>query len=107
MHSATWRTPSSRARGWPRSASSRSAPSARYQEAVKISTQRYKAGKASYFEVLQAQQLLFPAEVTLAEARRDEFIAAVVQLYKALGGGWNVMDPGGDRRHAEGKPPLE
>ncbi len=59
-----------------------------YEEAVKLSTQRYKAGKASYFEVLQAQQLLFPAEVTLAQTRRDEFIS-VVQLYKALGGGWN------------------
>ena len=59
-----------------------------YEEAVKLSTQRYTAGKASYFEVLQAQQLLFPAEVTLAQTRRDEFIS-VVQLYKALGGGWN------------------
>jgi multidrug efflux system outer membrane protein len=61
---------------------------AAYGEAVKLSTQRYKAGRASYFEVLQAQQLLFPAEVSLAQARRDEFIASV-QLYKALGGGWN------------------
>jgi outer membrane protein, multidrug efflux system len=59
-----------------------------YEEAVKLSTQRYTAGKASYFEVLQAQQLLFPAEVTLAQTRRDEFIS-VVLLYKALGGGWN------------------
>jgi multidrug efflux system outer membrane protein len=59
-----------------------------YEEAVKLSTERYKAGKASYFEVLQAQQLLFPAEVTLAQTRRDEF-TSVVLLYKALGGGWN------------------
>jgi multidrug efflux system outer membrane protein len=59
-----------------------------YEEAVKLSTQHYTAGKASYFEVLQAQQLLFPAEVTLAQTRRDEFIS-VVQLYKALGGGWD------------------
>jgi multidrug efflux system outer membrane protein len=61
---------------------------ASYEEAVKLATQRYTAGRASYFEVLQAQQLLFPAQVVLAQARRDEFIA-VVQLYKALGGGWN------------------
>jgi multidrug efflux system outer membrane protein len=61
---------------------------AAYEEAVKLATQRYTAGRASYFEVLQAQQLLFPAEVVLAQARRDDFIA-VVQLYKALGGGWN------------------
>jgi multidrug efflux system outer membrane protein len=59
-----------------------------YEEAVRLATKRYAAGRASYFEVLQAQQLLFPAEVSLAQARRDAFIASV-QLYKALGGGWN------------------
>jgi len=32
--------------------------------------------------------LLFPAETALATTRRDE-LGAVVQLYKALGGGWN------------------
>jgi multidrug efflux system outer membrane protein len=62
-----------------------------YEAAVKISTQRYSAGKASYYEVLQAQQLLFPAEVSLAQTRRDQFVA-IVQLYKALGGGWNLKD---------------
>ena len=70
---------------------SRSARSRAYGEAVKISTQRYAAGKASYFEVLQSQQLLFPAEAALAQTRRDQFIA-VVQLYKALGGGWSLKD---------------
>lgn len=59
-----------------------------YLEAVKLSTQRYSLGKASYFEVLQAQQLLFPAEVALAQTRRDE-LDSVVQLYRALGGGWD------------------
>jgi len=62
-----------------------------YEDAVKISTQRYSAGKASYYEVLEAQQLLFPAEVSLAQTRRDQFIA-IVQLYRALGGGWNLKD---------------
>jgi multidrug efflux system outer membrane protein len=64
-----------------------------YNEAVRLSTQRYKAGKASYFEVLQAQQLLFPAEVSLAQTRSAQ-LAAVVQLYMALGGGWNIHDAG-------------
>jgi outer membrane protein, multidrug efflux system len=64
-----------------------------YREAVKLSTQRYTAGKASYFEVLQAQQLLFPSEVSLAQTRSAQ-LAAVVQLYMALGGGWNIRDPG-------------
>ena len=58
---------------------------------MELSTQRYKAGKASYFEVLQAQQLLFPAEVALARTRADQF-TAIVQLYKALGGGWSLSD---------------
>jgi multidrug efflux system outer membrane protein len=63
-----------------------------YKEAVKLSSQRYTAGRASYFEVLEAQQQLFPAEVSLAQTRRDEF-TAVVRLYMALGGGWKVRDP--------------
>jgi multidrug efflux system outer membrane protein len=63
-----------------------------FQEAVKVATQRYKAGQAGYFELLQAQEQLYPAESALAETRRDELIS-VVQLYKALGGGWNLKDP--------------
>ena len=59
-----------------------------YTDAVNLSTERYKAGQASYYEVLQAKQLLFPAEVTLAQTQRDELVS-VIQLYKALGGGWN------------------
>jgi multidrug efflux system outer membrane protein len=57
------------------------------ERAVKTSTSRYLAGKASYYEVLEAQQQLFPAELALARTRRDEQLA-VVALYKALGGGW-------------------
>jgi multidrug efflux system outer membrane protein len=63
-----------------------------YEDAVKVSKQRYASGNANYFEVLQAQQQLFPAEASLAQTRRDELIA-VVQLYKALGGGWKLPDP--------------
>ena len=62
------------------------------REAVELATTRYKEGKASYYEVLEAQQQLFPAENTLSRievARR----LAVVQLYKALGGGWENMNP--------------
>jgi len=38
--------------------------------------------------VIEAQQQLFPAELTLAQVQRDQLIA-VVELYKALGGGWS------------------
>jgi multidrug efflux system outer membrane protein len=63
-----------------------------YQEAASVADQRYRAGKIGYFELLQTQQLLFPSESVLAQTRRDELIS-VVQLYKALGGGWNLKDP--------------
>jgi multidrug efflux system outer membrane protein len=57
------------------------------ETAVTVSTERYRAGKASYYEVLEAQQQLFPSELNLARTRRDQLLA-VVALYKALGGGW-------------------
>ncbi len=63
-----------------------------YQEAVTLSTERYSAGKASYYEVIEAQLKLFPAQAALAQTTRDQF-TSVVQLYKALGGGWNLKDP--------------
>jgi len=50
---------------------------------------RYTGGRASYYEVLEAQQQLFPAEDALAQTQRDQLVA-VVNLYKALGGGWNL-----------------
>jgi multidrug efflux system outer membrane protein len=58
-----------------------------YEESFSTSTKRYMAGKASYNDVLDAQQPLFTAQSALAQTRRDQLLA-VVQLYKALGGGW-------------------
>lgn len=63
-----------------------------YQESVKVSFQRYVAGKASYFEVLDAQLQLYPAENALAITELNRR-TVIVQLYKALGGGWNLKDP--------------
>jgi multidrug efflux system outer membrane protein len=60
-----------------------------YREAVRLANLRYGSGLSAYFEVLDAQQQLFPAEVGLAQTRRDQLIA-VVSLYKALGGGWQA-----------------
>jgi multidrug efflux system outer membrane protein len=65
---------------------------AAYQDAVRLSSQRYLAGLASYLDVLQAEQQLFPAENALARARFER-LANFVQLYKALGGGWSLDDP--------------
>lgn len=57
------------------------------QETVRISTLRYKGGTTTYLEVLDGQRSLYGAELTLASARGDEY-RGLVQLYKALGGGW-------------------
>jgi multidrug efflux system outer membrane protein len=56
-----------------------------------VANRRYLGGLASYYEVLEAQQLLFPAQDLLARVRRDRFVA-LVSLYKALGGGWNLTE---------------
>ena len=60
-----------------------------YKIAVKISMERYRMGSADYYEVLQEQQLLFPAENTLVQFQLNQLVA-VVQLYLALGGGWQL-----------------
>jgi multidrug efflux system outer membrane protein len=57
------------------------------QESVRISTLRYKGGTTTYLEVLDGQRSLYGAELSLASARGDEF-RSLVQLYRALGGGW-------------------
>lgn len=62
-----------------------------YQTAVEVATDRYLAGRAGYFEVLQEQQLLFPTENTLVETELNQLLA-YVQLYRALGGGWQKSE---------------
>ena len=57
------------------------------ESSVQIATERYLNGKSSYFEVLQAQQDLYPTQRAQVQTQVNELIA-VVQLYKALGGGW-------------------
>ncbi|HEV8491152.1 MAG TPA: efflux transporter outer membrane subunit [Candidatus Angelobacter sp.] len=54
---------------------------------VDLATQRYVGGRSSYYEVLQAQQELYPTQRAQVQAQVGELIA-VIQLYKALGGGW-------------------
>ena len=61
------------------------------RDAVNLSLLRYNTGLANYFEVLEAQQQLYPAQDALAQTQRDQLIA-VVNLYKALGGGWKLAD---------------
>ena len=57
------------------------------QESVRLSTMRYKGGTTTYLEVLDGQRSLYTEELTLAGARGSEY-QSLVQLYRALGGGW-------------------
>ena len=61
-------------------------------EAVDHAMDRYRQGLANYFEVLEAQQQLYPAQNTLAQIRQNRLLA-YAQLYRALGGGWVLTDP--------------
>jgi len=60
-------------------------------ESVELATQRYLNGKSSYYEVLQAQQELYPTQRAQVQTQVGE-LNAVVQLYKALGGCWQEPD---------------
>lgn len=57
------------------------------RETQRLSTLRYTGGLDSYLQVLDAQRNLFQGELTLAQLNREELLS-VVQLYRALGGGW-------------------
>ena len=58
------------------------------RRAFSLAQQRYESGVASYLEVLDAQRQLFDAELALVQVQR-QYLAAAVQLYKALGGTWS------------------
>ena len=62
------------------------------EKSVQISNDRYLYGLSSYLEILDAQQRLYPAQYAQAQIRLGRLVA-YVQLYKALGGGWNLESP--------------
>jgi len=57
------------------------------QEASKLSDVRYRGGAASYLEVLDSNTRQYRAELELAQAQLRELLD-YVQIYHALGGGW-------------------
>ena len=57
------------------------------RSALHLADLRYKGGLANYLDVLIAQRSLFDAELSLTATRRLHLVS-IVQLYKALGGGW-------------------
>jgi multidrug efflux system outer membrane protein len=56
---------------------------------LRLANLRYEGGVDLYLSVLDAERELFNAQLDLARSRLDE-ISTVVQLYKALGGGWQA-----------------
>jgi multidrug efflux system outer membrane protein len=57
------------------------------RETNRLSTVRYKGGLDSYLQVLDAERNLFREELVLAQVRRAQ-LTSIVELYRALGGGW-------------------
>jgi outer membrane protein, multidrug efflux system len=62
------------------------------RSALRLANLRYQGGLANYLDVLIAQRSLFDADLSLASTRRLHLVS-VVQLYKALGGGWSPEAP--------------
>ncbi len=62
-----------------------------YRESIRLATIRYDSGLASYFEIIDAEIQAYPADtatVTYDLGRK----VALVNLYRALGGGWKLTD---------------
>lgn len=57
------------------------------ERSLKLARLRYENGYSSYLEVLDAERSFFQSQLTLVAARREQ-LDAVVQVCKALGGGW-------------------
>ena len=57
------------------------------QDRMRLAYVRYRGGVDTQLNALDADRDLFQAELTLSQIRLSELLS-VVQLYKALGGGW-------------------
>jgi multidrug efflux system outer membrane protein len=66
------------------------------RDALRLANLRYEGGVSSFLEVLITERDLFEFELVLARVQRDELLA-VVQLYRALGGGWQPTAPSSDQ----------
>ncbi len=62
------------------------------RDAAALARSRYDTGLANYLEILNADQQLFDQELQLAQTRGEE-LRAFVELYRALGGGWQQEAP--------------
>ena len=62
------------------------------QRALALARTRYSQGVADFLQVLTAQRGLLAADQDLADST-TAVSTNLVQLYKALGGGWNNAEP--------------
>lgn len=73
------------------------------RSALRLASLRYKGGLANYLDVLIAQRNLFEAELALTGTHRLHLVS-IVQLYKALGGGWSPDETGRERLGSSARP---
>ncbi len=60
-------------------------------EYERLANLQYRGGSLSYIDVLDAQRRYFDARIDVSNSIRDEYFA-LIALYKALGGGWNLPE---------------
>src|SRR5260370_594449 len=70
------------------------------QEAVDIALAQYKNGTIDFTRVTQLETTLVTHPDTLAQAQ-GEIVTGLIQVYKALGGGWQIRETGCDPRPAD------
>ena len=64
------------------------------RKAAALARTLYQAGSTDFASVLETERSRLSSEDALASARAD-VLTAVIQLYKALGGGWTAQNPQG------------
>jgi len=73
------------------------------RKVLELSEMRYRGGVAAYLEVLDAQRSLFNAEIDEVSSVSGE-VTSLIQLYKALGGGWPAQSEDEEPAPAGGEP---
>jgi NodT family efflux transporter outer membrane factor (OMF) lipoprotein len=78
------------------------------QEAVDIALAQYKAGTVDFTRVTQLETTLVTQQDTLAQAQ-GEIVTGLIQVYKALGGGWQIRETGCNERLPDkaAQPPAD
>jgi NodT family efflux transporter outer membrane factor (OMF) lipoprotein len=62
------------------------------ERALRIATNRYRAGYSPYLDQIDAQRSLLAVDLALVQTRADR-LTALVSLYQATGGGWHNSRP--------------